>query len=551
MKTDRSRMAQGIHLAGAACLVTAAFACASPSPDPNPSTEPPVNASCTTPASEDFDALINDANENRPPGGGPPGGGPPPGAGGVGGFIGSGGGPSGPPGSEGDGGGGREVRGPRPVANEYGEGENGFSGLSVISGLPNAFGTNGRHCESCHHNEGGWSLRPENVVERFETGLAFSEIFPRHATNEDAATNDDLEPLFRVVDGTNSPLADVSTPAARLEAYSMLLHRAVFRTRLPVPDDAELELVDVDDPYGFASSSELSLFRRPSHMANLRFNTSVMWDGRETEPCEPLSADLGALANTATLGHAEAAEELSADDRAMIAAEQLSIYFAQTKDSAAGRLDADGARGGPALLVELPFHVGMNAFERTDPEGRPYSPEAFDLYRAWRDLTPDTPQNQARVRIAAGEHLFNTREFMVRGVSGFNDELGRAEVVATCTSCHNTPNVGTNSEGRLMDIGVSDASRRTAELPLYTFREKSSGALVKTTDPGRALISGRWADMNRFKVPGLRGLAVRRPYLHDGSAATIAAAVDHHDQRFGIGLDSSEKAALVAFLSAL
>ncbi|WP_437678994.1 hypothetical protein [Sorangium sp. So ce131] len=34
-------------------------------------------------------------------------------------------------------------------------------------------------------------------------------------------------------------------------------------------------------------------------------------------------------------------------------------------------------------------------------------------------------------------------------------------------------------------------------------------------------------------------------------AATIAAAVDHHDQRFGIGLDSSEKAALVAFLSAL
>ncbi|WP_437624207.1 hypothetical protein [Sorangium sp. So ce1151] len=74
---------------------------------------------------------------------------------------------------------------------------------------------------------------------------------------------------------------------------------------------------------------------------------------------------------------------------------------------------------------------------------------------------------------------------------------------------------------------------------------------MKTTDPGRALISGRWADMNRFKVPGLRGLAVRRPYFHDGSAAAVAAAVDHHDQRFGIGLDSSDKAALVAFLSAL
>ncbi|XYH95704.1 hypothetical protein ACMHYB_49210 [Sorangium sp. So ce1128] len=544
METDRSSMAYGIYLAGAACLVTAAFACTSPSP--SPSTEPQPTESCTTPALEDFAALIEDANDSRPGGGGPPG------AGGGGGFIRSGGGPVGPPGAGGGGGGGGGiVSGPRPASNEYGEGENGPPALSLITGLPRAFGTNGRHCESCHHNEGGWSLRPENVVERFETGLAFAEFLPRHATNESTATNDDLEPIFRVVDGTNSPLADVSTPEARLEAYSMLLHRAVFRTRLPAPEDAELELVDVDDPYGFASASELSLFRRPNHMANLRFNTSVMWDGRETAPCETLSAGLGSLANNATLGHAEAAEELSEEERARIAVEQLSIYFAQTKDNAAGRLDEDGAHGGPAFLSELPFYVGINAFEQTDPEGKPYTPEAFDLYRAWRDLPPDTPQNQARARIAAGEHLFNTREFVVRGVSGFNDELGRAEVVATCTSCHNTPNVGTSSEGRLMDIGVSDASRRTADLPLYTFREKSSGALVKTTDPGRALISGRWADMNRFKVPGLRGLAVRRPYFHDGSAATIAVAVDHHDQRFGIGLSPSEKEALVAFLSAL
>ncbi|WP_438008361.1 hypothetical protein WME89_06435 [Sorangium sp. So ce321] len=152
-----------------------------------------------------------------------------------------------------------------------------------------------------------------------------------------------------------------------------------------------------------------------------------------------------------------------------------------------------------------------------------------DAVRSGADGLWRATEGQARARIAAGERLFNTREVMMRGVSGFNDELGRAEVVATCTSCHNTPNVGTNSEGRLMDIGVSDASRRTADLPLYTFREKSSGALVKTTDPGRALISGRWADMNRFKVPGLRGLAVRRPYFHDGS----------------------DNAALVAFLSAL
>ncbi|WP_394822285.1 hypothetical protein [Pendulispora albinea] len=57
--------------------------------------------------------------------------------------------------------------------------------------------------------------------------------------------------------------------------------------------------------------------------------------------------------------------------------------------------------------------------------------------------------------------------------------------------------------------------------------------------------------MNRFKVPNLRGLAGRPPYMHDGSAASLAAAVDYHDQRFDIHLSAKEKADLVAFLSAL
>jgi hypothetical protein len=75
-------------------------------------------------------------------------------------------------------------------------------------------------------------------------------------------------------------------------------------------------------------------------------------------------------------------------------------------------------------------------------------------------------------------------------VSGFNDVLGRAEVTGTCGACHNTPNVGTNSEGRLMDIGVSDEANRTSDLPLYTFREKVSGGTLKTSDPGQALSFG-------------------------------------------------------------
>ena len=157
----------------------------------------------------------------------------------------------------------------------------------------------------------------------------------------------------------------------------------------------------------------------------------------------------------------------------------------------------------------------------------------------------------ARLRIARGEELFNTRSFTVEGVSGFNDELGETSISATCTSCHDSPNAGTSSRGRMMDIGISSAGRAGIELPIYTFRNTTTDEQIETTDPGRALITGAWRDMNRFKVPILRGNAVRPPYFHDGSAPTLADAVKYHDQRFAIGLSPDEIDAVSRFLSAL
>jgi len=53
---------------------------------------------------------------------------------------------------------------------------------------------------------------------------------------------------------------------------------------------------------------------------------------------------------------------------------------------------------------------------------------------------------------------------------------------------------------------------------IYTFQRTSDGAIVETTDPGRGIRSGKFADLNRFKVPTLRGLAARAPYFHNGIA---------------------------------
>jgi cytochrome c peroxidase len=79
----------------------------------------------------------------------------------------------------------------------------------------------------------------------------------------------------------------------------------------------------------------------------------------------------------------------------------------------------------------------------------------------------------------------------------------------------------------------------------------ATGDTVETTDPGRAMISGRWADIGRFKGPVLRALSARAPYFHNGSAATFDEVIDFYENRFHIGLTPQERADLIAFLRSL
>jgi cytochrome c peroxidase len=88
-------------------------------------------------------------------------------------------------------------------------------------------------------------------------------------------------------------------------------------------------------------------------------------------------------------------------------------------------------------------------------------------------------------------------------------------------------------------------------MPLYTLRNKTTQEIIQTTDPGRALISGRWRDIGRFKGPILRALATRAPYFHNGFAKDLEAVVDFYNERFSIGFTAEEKADLVAFLKTL
>jgi hypothetical protein len=405
-----------------------------------------------------------------------------------------------------------------------------------------SLGSNGRACITCHVPSTGWSISPPEVQARFVRTRG-------------------LDPLFRTNDGSHSPLADVSTFAARRKAFNMLLSKGLIRVGIGMPAGAEFELLSVDDPYGYASAAELSLFRRPLPSTNLRFLTTVMWDGRESFPPLGTSAilatntpeqnamalfeDLRHQANGATTGHAQG-EALTDAQSTAIALFELNLVTAQQVDRRAGVLSAHGGNGGPEKLAQQPFYVTINDVLGADMFHRDFDPTAMTLYEGYAGAR--SPREAA---IARGAALFNAPRINITGVGGINDALGVSSIRGSCTFCHDAPNVGDHSVALPIDIGLTDEHVRTPDMPLYTLRNLATGGLRKTTDPGRALLTGKWSDIGKFKGPVLRGLAARAPYFHNGMAADLNAAVEFYDNRFSIGFTAQEKADLVAFLESL
>jgi cytochrome c peroxidase len=104
-----------------------------------------------------------------------------------------------------------------------------------------------------------------------------------------------------------------------------------------------------------------------------------------------------------------------------------------------------------------------------------------------------------------------------------------------CVSCHQGINVGGNLFQR---YGVME--------------DPFGGRELAERDYGRMLLTGRQEDAHVFRVPSLRNVALTAPYFHDGSAATLEAAVEHMGRvQLGIDLDKNDVAAIAAFLRTL
>jgi hypothetical protein len=416
--------------------------------------------------------------------------------------------------------------------------------ISLTGAFFQSLGSNGRSCSSCHVPGGGWSVSASEVQVRF--------LLTRG-----------LDPIFRTNDGSNCDHdIDTSTLEGRRKAYSLLLSRGLIRISLSVPSGAEFTVEKVSNPYGCSDTSTLSMYRRPLPATNLKFLSTVMADGREStppstqkitypDPDSALRADLAHQAIDATTGHAQGAVPTPAQVQDIVDFE-TALRTAQAFDYFAGYLNVDGASGGPVALASQQFYIGINdsfpdSFE-FNPTDALFNPKIFKLFDAWANSLG------RRASIARGEALFNSKPITISGVGGINDVVGLPESFSgTCGTCHDTPNVGNHSVSAPLNIGVADVTSPldVSYLPVFTLKNKATGDTVKTTDPGRALITGSWADIGKVKGPILRGLASRAPYFHNGSAGSLADVLTFYDKRFNIGFTAQEQADLIAFLNAL
>ena len=404
-------------------------------------------------------------------------------------------------------------------------------------------GGNGRTCETCHLADQGWTISPEKVTDLFNATAG-------------------LDLLFMTLDEGSRPDNDVSTLAARRKAFtSTLLKHGVTRFPLSFPDTSEFTVTNVKDPSGFSTTTAGVIFRRPSPVSNEAKVAQTNW---AFQPSDFGGIDVPTFlvpnAQGATFFHLQN-PALPVELAIRMRDFQLGLFLAQSYDNAAGALDTGGAKGGPAYLASQTFYVGINDIQNHDP-AHPFNPKVFDIFDAWAnaDAVPGLrgagkKQAQARASIYRGQEIFNAKKFNISGVNGLNDLLGQATVQGTCSTCQNAPNVGGHSVIRFFDTGTANKERCLPDYPIYTLKNKTTGAIRRVCDGGRAGSgfppSGKWNEIGAFRAPPLRGLAARSPYFHDGQAASIEDLVDFYDSRFNIHLTCDEKKDLGNFLEAL
>ena len=79
----------------------------------------------------------------------------------------------------------------------------------------------------------------------------------------------------------------------------------------------------------------------------------------------------------------------------------------------------------------------------------------------------------------------------------------------------------------------------------------TDGNLHAPAETGMEPVHAQRSTTKQYRTTPLRGAWQRPPYFHDGSAATLAAVVDHYNTVLSLGLSAAQKTDLVEYLKSL
>lgn len=451
------------------------------------------------------------------------------------------------------------------------------AGAIQLKGHPffEPLGTNGRACVSCHQPKDAMSVSVESLRQRW-------------------LETKGKDPVFAAVDGSNNP----KLPQELESSHSLLLNRGLFRIALPwppKPDNGkavkpEFTIEVVSDPTGVnldpdlglkSKNPTISVFRRPRPVANMTYVMSPdpVFNIKTgtlavTDPETGKVVGMNMMADSrhytqkqqaidAYFGHLEGQNGLSPEQQKQIVAFENQLFMAQIQDKWGSPLTENGepAGLGPKAMQGGKLHVLAN--NNRDP--------IFHWFNTWKKEETMPPnltaeQKAFRASVARGNDIFMFREFWIRDATHINNIGLGNPVRRSCSTCHNGQMTAQDLAPGWVDLGTTNYPTWTentianlkSDLPVFKCTcEKSApphpylGRVIYTTDPGRALITGKCIDIGSIVMQQFRGLSARAPYFVNGAAKSLLEVVDYYDRRFDIKLTDQEKQDLVNFLSVL
>ncbi len=259
--------------------------------------------------------------------------------------------------------------------------------------------------------------------------------------------------------------------------------------------------------------------RNTPSLLNVKFSTSLFWDGRrqslEEQALEP-------LINPVEHG----LQDISALLSILRTDGSYQKYFAEAFDVQSEKIS--GAHAAAALA----------AFQRSL-------------------VATDSPFDRFQ-RLDEGKALPASAQ---RGLQLFQDQ-------AQCASCHT---IGASSASfsdeqfHSLSVGFKRIESKLADLTKRIVKERALASPLDHTilndaeiaELGRFVVTLNPADIGKFRTPSLRNVALTYPYMHDGSVATLEEAVDlevyYRSTQNGrpLVLTPAERSDLLEFLRAL